>query len=62
MPLPCLARLVSRAIKRNVFIEQAPSAESFCAFKVVCVDGKLGVRTGWRASVFASGHELLPLA
>jgi hypothetical protein len=49
-------------LKRNVFIEQALSAKNFCAFKLVCVDGKLGVRTGWRASVFASGHELLPLA
>jgi hypothetical protein len=23
-------------LKRNVFIQQAPSAENFCAFKLVC--------------------------
>ena len=35
-------------LKRNVFIEQAPSAENFCAFKLVCgflLDGKLGGST-----------------
>src|SRR5262249_20108408 len=39
-----------RTLKRNVFIEQAPSAKNFCAFKFVCIDSKLGVSTEGHAS------------
>src|SRR5262249_41275972 len=54
----CVVYLGPRTLKRNIFIEQARSAENFCAYKLVCVDGKLGVSTGWRASGARSAERM----